>query len=100
MRYERQLMLPEIGPEGQAKIKQARVLLVGVGGLGSPIALYLTGAGIGTLGLMDDDVVSNSNLHRQVLYAEEQLDSPKLTKLSNACTASTPRSASSPTLSA
>lgn len=78
MRYERQLMLPEIGPEGQAKIKQARVLLVGVGGLGSPIALYLTGAGIGTLGLMDDDVVSNSNLHRQVLYAEEQLGQPKI----------------------
>lgn len=78
MRYERQLMLPEIGPAGQAKIKQARVLLVGVGGLGSPIALYLTGAGIGTLGLMDDDVVSNSNLHRQVLYAEEQLDQPKI----------------------
>lgn len=69
-RYERQLMLPELGVEGQKKIRSSKVLLIGVGGLGSPISTYLTGAGIGTLGLMDDDVVSVTNLHRQVLYAE------------------------------
>lgn len=72
-RYERQCMLPEIGPEGQAKLKQAKVLLVGVGGLGSPISLYLTGAGIGTLGLVDDDVVGISNLQRQILYTEGEV---------------------------
>lgn len=72
-RYERQLMLPEIGAEGQQKIRSAKVLLIGVGGLGSPISIYLTGAGIGTLGLMDDDVVSVTNLHRQVLYAESEI---------------------------
>lgn len=76
-RYQRQLLLPEIGPEGQARLRQARVLLVGVGGLGSPVALYLTGAGIGTLGIMDDDVVSLTNLHRQVLYGESLLGRPK-----------------------
>lgn len=76
-RYQRQLLLPEIGEEGQAKLRRARVLLVGVGGLGSPVALYLTGAGIGTLGIMDDDVVSLTNLHRQVLYGESILDKPK-----------------------
>lgn len=77
-RYERQTLLPEIGKEGQAKLRKARVLLVGVGGLGSPISLYLTGAGIGTLGLMDDDVVSTTNLHRQVLYGEDKLGQPKI----------------------
>ena len=66
-RYERQTALPEIGLEGQRKLKQARVLLVGVGGLGSPISLYLTGAGVGTLGVVDPDVVSLNNLQRQVL---------------------------------
>ena len=77
-RYERQLHLPEIGEEGQRKIREARILIVGVGGLGSPISLYLTGAGVGTLGLMDDDVVSITNLPRQVLYGEDQLGKPKL----------------------
>ena len=62
MRYNRQIMLPEIGNEGQAKLKAAKVLIVGVGGLGSPIALYLTGAGVGTIGLVDNDEVSISNL--------------------------------------
>ncbi len=77
-RYERQTLLPEIGEEGQRKLRQARVLLVGVGGLGSPVSLYLTGAGIGTVGLMDDDVVSDTNLHRQVLYGEDKLGQPKI----------------------
>ena len=76
-RYHRQLLLEEIGEAGQAKIRNAKVLLVGVGGLGSPIATYLTGAGIGTLGLIDDDVVSITNLHRQVLYTEEEVGLPK-----------------------
>lgn len=72
-RYNRQILLPEIGKEGQARLQAAKVLIVGVGGLGSPIALYLAGAGIGTIGLVDDDVVSISNLQRQVLYVEEEL---------------------------
>lgn len=63
-------MLPEIGVEGQRKLGEASVLLVGVGGLGSPIALYLAAAGVGRIGLVDSDVVSESNLQRQVLYAE------------------------------
>ena len=76
-RYERQTALPEIGMEWQQRLKQAKVLLVGVGGLGSPIALYLTGAGVGTLGVIDPDVVSLNNLPRQVLYREEELGQPK-----------------------
>lgn len=71
-RYNRQIMIPEIGEEGQQKIRKAKVLLIGAGGLGSPIATYLTGAGIGKLGIVDDDVVDVTNLHRQVLYSEEQ----------------------------
>lgn len=76
-RYDRQISLPEIGEAGQEKLRQAKVLIVGVGGLGSPIALYLAGAGVGTLGLVDDDKVSISNLQRQVLYAEADLGQPK-----------------------
>ncbi|MEE1308701.1 MAG: ThiF family adenylyltransferase, partial [Bacteroidaceae bacterium] len=67
-RYERQIILPEIGEEGQKRLAKSRVLIVGAGGLGSPVALYLAGAGVGTIGLIDDDVVSVSNLQRQVLY--------------------------------
>ena len=67
-RYNRHLMLPEVGHEGQGKIKNAKVLVVGAGGLGCPILQYLAAAGVGTLGIMDNDVVDESNLQRQVLY--------------------------------
>ena len=76
-RYDRQILLEEIGEEGQMKLKNARVLIVGVGGLGSPVALYLAGAGIGHLGLVDYDMVSESNLQRQVLYSEAETGKPK-----------------------
>lgn len=78
LRYERQLILPEIGEKGQKRLAASRVLVVGVGGLGSPIAIYLAGAGVGTIGLVDDDVVSLTNLQRQVLYDEAQVGSPKV----------------------
>ena len=77
-RYDRQTLLPEIGQEGQRLLKQARVLIVGIGGLGSPAALYLAGAGVGTLGLVDDDRVSLTNLHRQVLYTQSEVGQPKV----------------------
>ena len=78
-RYDRQIMLAEIGESGQERLKKARVLIVGVGGLGSIVALYLAGAGVGTLGLVDADTVSFTNLHRQVLYTEADRDLPKVT---------------------
>lgn len=77
-RYSRQLILEEIGEAGQRKLAAARVLIVGVGGLGSPIATYLAGAGVGTIGLVDADTVSISNLQRQVLYAESEVGQPKV----------------------
>jgi sulfur-carrier protein adenylyltransferase/sulfurtransferase len=77
-RYARHLVLPHIGQEGQAQLKAARVLLVGVGGLGSAIALYLAGVGVGHLGLVDDDIVSLSNLQRQVIHGTAWLNRPKV----------------------
>jgi sulfur-carrier protein adenylyltransferase/sulfurtransferase len=77
-RYGRHLVLPEVGVAGQQKLKRARVALVGLGGLGSPVALYLAAAGVGTLGLIDDDVVDESNLQRQVLYGQPEIGRSKL----------------------
>lgn len=78
MRYHRHLIMPEIGPEGQSKLKRARVLIVGAGGLGSPIALYLAAAGVGTIGIVDHDIVDVANLQRQVLYANEDVGRSKV----------------------
>lgn len=77
-RYARHYLLNEIGEAGQKRLHGARVLIVGVGGLGSPVAMYLAAAGVGTLGLVDDDVVSVSNLQRQVLYTEAQVGLSKV----------------------
>lgn len=76
-RYARQTMLPEVGEAGQRRLRDAAVLIVGLGGLGSPAALYLTAAGVGRIGLADADTVSETNLQRQVLYAEAQVGMPK-----------------------
>lgn len=77
-RYNRQIQLDEIGEKGQTLLRQAKVLIVGVGGLGSPIAIYLCGAGVGTIGLVDDDKVSETNLQRQILYSETEVGKPKV----------------------
>jgi molybdopterin/thiamine biosynthesis adenylyltransferase/rhodanese-related sulfurtransferase len=78
-RYQRHLILPEFGEDGQRRLKAARVLVVGVGGLGSPVAMYLAAAGVGTLGLVDFDVVDESNLHRQIIHATPDIGASKLT---------------------
>ncbi len=77
LRYSRHTLLPEVGVEGQLKLLNAKVLLIGAGGLGSPSALYLAAAGIGTLGLVDDDVVDESNLQRQVIHTTDRVGVPK-----------------------
>jgi molybdopterin/thiamine biosynthesis adenylyltransferase/rhodanese-related sulfurtransferase len=77
-RYSRHLLLPEVGMDGQRKLKAARVLCVGTGGLGSPLAFYLAAAGIGTLGLVDFDVVDASNLQRQIIHSTKDIGRPKL----------------------
>ena len=77
-RYGRQISLPELGIAGQERLANARVLVVGAGGLGSPAALYLAAAGIGTLGIVDFDAIDVTNLHRQILYADEDVGRPKI----------------------
>ncbi|HWH95961.1 MAG TPA: molybdopterin-synthase adenylyltransferase MoeB [Baekduia sp.] len=77
-RYSRHFLLPEVGVEGQQKLLDAKVLLLGAGGLGSPTALYLAAAGVGTLGIVDDDVVDVSNLQRQVIHATSRVGEPKV----------------------
>ncbi len=76
--YSRHLIMPEVGTAGQRRLKSARVLMIGAGGLGSPLGLYLAAAGVGTLGVVDFDVVDESNLHRQVLYGHSDVGRPKL----------------------
>ena len=79
-RYDRQIILPEMGPAGQQKLKQARVLVIGCGGLGSPVLLYLAAAGVGTIGIVEDDTVAISNLQRQILYSSDAVGAPKLSE--------------------
>jgi molybdopterin/thiamine biosynthesis adenylyltransferase/rhodanese-related sulfurtransferase len=76
-RYSRHLLIPEVGEEGQRKLLDAKVLLVGAGGLGSPAALYLAAAGVGTMGVVDDDIVDDSNLQRQVIHTTDRVGIPK-----------------------
>ncbi len=78
LRYSRHLILPEVGMEGQQKLKAARVLCIGTGGLGAPLAFYLAAAGVGTLGLVDFDVVEVSNLQRQIIHSTHDVGRPKL----------------------
>lgn len=77
-RYARHIMLREIGGPGQKRLKAARVLVIGAGGLGSPALLYLAAAGVGTLGVIDDDVVDTSNLQRQIIHTDQRIDMPKV----------------------
>lgn len=77
-RYSRHLIMPEVGMEGQRKLKAASILLIGAGGLGSPLAMYLAAAGVGRLGLVDYDVVDYTNLHRQVIHGTKDVGRPKL----------------------
>ena len=76
-RYARHILLPEVGGTGQAKLKAARVLVVGAGGLGCPLVLYLAAAGVGTIGIVDDDAVDLSNLQRQIAHATDRIGMPK-----------------------
>jgi molybdopterin/thiamine biosynthesis adenylyltransferase/rhodanese-related sulfurtransferase len=85
-RYSRHLLLPEVGEAGQAKLLGARVLLLGAGGLGAPASLYLAAAGVGTLGLVDADVVDASNLQRQIVHATSRLGMPKVDSAEKALT--------------
>lgn len=89
-RYARHLVLPEIGGPGQQKLKRARVLVVGAGGLGSPVLQYLAAAGIGTLGMIDDDIVSLSNLQRQIIHATDTVGRPKVDSARQAIAAINP----------
>ncbi|HKX12898.1 MAG TPA: molybdopterin-synthase adenylyltransferase MoeB [bacterium] len=77
-RYSRHILMPEVGEEGQIKLLESKVFLVGAGGLGSPTALYLAAAGVGTIGIIDNDVVDRSNLQRQILHNEERIGEPKV----------------------
>jgi len=89
-RYSRHILLAEVGGVGQAKLRAARVLIIGAGGLGSPLALYLAAAGVGTLGLVDDDVVDLSNLQRQIAHTTDRVGQPKVQSAAAAARAINP----------
>jgi molybdopterin/thiamine biosynthesis adenylyltransferase/rhodanese-related sulfurtransferase/molybdopterin converting factor small subunit len=89
-RYSRHLIMPEVGVDGQRKLKAAKVLCIGAGGLGSPVAMYLAAAGVGTIGLVDFDVVDFSNLQRQILHSTPDVGIPKLTSAKNKLNALNP----------
>lgn len=89
-RYGRQILLPEVGIQGQERLRAARILVVGAGGLGSPAALYLAAAGIGTLGLLDNDRVDLSNLHRQILHGTDDVDRDKTASAAESLSALNP----------
>jgi sulfur-carrier protein adenylyltransferase/sulfurtransferase len=89
-RYSRHMLVPEIGADGQQKLLDAKVLLLGAGGLGSPTALYLAAAGVGTLGIVDDDVVDLSNLQRQVIHTTARIGTPKVDSAEEAIRAINP----------
>lgn len=90
LRYSRHLLLPDVGLRGQLRLLDAKVLCIGAGGLGSPAALYLAAAGVGTLGVVDDDVVDASNLQRQVLHTTERVGLPKVESAATSITALNP----------
>jgi molybdopterin/thiamine biosynthesis adenylyltransferase len=90
-RYSRHLLLPEVGERGQRRLEASRVLIVGAGGLGSPVALYLAAAGVGHLRLVDDDVVDRSNLQRQVVHADARIGEPKVVSAQATLAALNPR---------
>ncbi|MGN1258514.1 MAG: HesA/MoeB/ThiF family protein, partial [Candidatus Limisoma sp.] len=81
-RYKRHLMLPELGEEGQQRLQRGSVLVVGAGGLGCPVAIYLAAAGVGRIGIIDFDKVDTSNLQRQIAYTEAEVGEPKVEMLS------------------
>src|SRR2546422_5660979 len=76
-RYSRHLIMPEVAMEGQQRLKAAKVLCIGAGGLGSPVAMYLAAAGVGTLGIVDFDVVDETNLQRQIIHGQSDIGRPK-----------------------
>ncbi|MCV4614805.1 ThiF family adenylyltransferase, partial [Escherichia coli] len=76
-RYSRHLIIPDLGLDGQKRLKNAKVLVIGAGGLGSPTLLYLAAAGVGTIGIVEFDVVDESNLQRQIIYGQSDIDRSK-----------------------
>jgi len=89
-RYARHIVLREVGGPGQKRLKEARVLVIGAGGLGSPVLQYLAAAGVGTIGVIDDDVVENANLQRQVIHRDADIDTPKVFSAERAMIAQNP----------
>lgn len=89
-RYSRHIMLREVGGQGQKALKSAKVLVIGAGGLGSPVLQYLAAAGVGTIGVIDDDTVENTNLQRQIIHTDARIGMPKVTSAAGAMTAQNP----------